>query len=59
MIAGYKLTHRGSGIPPEEADLFTGKDAIDREEQAFLAREAAKGEKKANWFYRTFLAWLF
>ena len=45
-----------------EADFFTGKDVIDREEEEFLARKAAaqaSGKKNGgSWFYRTFIAWL-
>ncbi|EJD02855.1 dicarboxylic amino acid permease [Fomitiporia mediterranea MF3/22] len=60
LIFGYKITHRGSGVRPEEADFFSGKDEIDREEEAFLAAQAAKGNAAdGNWFYRTFIAWLF
>jgi amino acid transporter len=48
-------------VKPHEADFYTGKDEIDREEEAFLAHEA---EKKANgdtkgMFYKRFVSWLF
>jgi len=47
----------------QPADFYTGKDEIDREEEAFLAAKAAKeaagGGKKNNWFYKTFVSWLF
>jgi len=66
MIAGYKLVKRSKGIKPWEADLFGGKDAIDREEEEFLAEQARKNMEKrgsvstrGGWFYRTFLSWLF
>lgn len=59
MIAGYKITHRRSGIKPQDVDLFSGKDAIDREEAAFLATQAAKNDEKRSWFYNTFISWLF
>ncbi|KAL3480735.1 amino acid permease/ SLC12A domain-containing protein [Aspergillus californicus] len=65
LIGGYKIVTRCKGVRPEEADLFTGKDAIDREEAAFLAEEEAKraalgkNATQANWFYRTFVSWLF
>ncbi len=41
--------------------FYTGKDEIDREEEAFLAHQAQKEANgdKGNWFYRTFVAWLF
>ncbi len=66
MIAGYKIVKRKPGIKAWEADLFGGKDAIDREEEEFLAEKARKDEmrgkgmgKTGGWFYRTFLSWLF
>ncbi|EEP78936.1 hypothetical protein UREG_03782 [Uncinocarpus reesii 1704] len=61
MIFGYKLVTKCKGVKPEEADLWTGKDAIDREEQEFLARKEAEqsGLKDSSWFYRTFVSWLF
>lgn len=61
MIFGYKFTHRNSSIRPQDVDLHSGKDAIDREEEEFVAemeRKAAERESE-NWFYRTFVAWLF
>jgi amino acid transporter len=61
MIFGYKWWHKTKTVKPIEADFYTGKDEIDREEEAFLAHKAAtQSEKKGgNWFYRTFVAWLF
>lgn len=49
-------------VKPHEADFYTGKDVIDREEEEFLAHEAEKkalGKKNGSWFYRHFIAWLF
>ncbi|WEW56028.1 amino acid transporter [Emydomyces testavorans] len=61
MIFGYKIVTKCKVVRPEEADLWSGKEAIDREEQEFLARKAAKkgSQSQASWFYRTFVAWLF
>lgn len=62
LIFGYKFTHRGQAkVTPETADLFTGKDEIDREEAAYVAQRDAEVEKHANshWFYRKFVSWLF
>jgi amino acid transporter len=65
LIFGYKFTMKSKRVLPHEADLYTDKDAIDREEEAYLAaqqaKRAAQGEAKgkAAWFYRTFVAWLF
>ncbi|KAF3045190.1 hypothetical protein E8E12_010528 [Didymella heteroderae] len=63
-IFGYKFFMKSKGVKPHEADFYTGKDEIDREEEAFLAHQAEKalrngGKKSGNWFYRTFVAWLF
>lgn len=48
-------------VKPHEADFYTGKDEIDREEEAFLAHAALKKAegKNGSWFYRHFIAWLF
>ncbi|KIW29253.1 uncharacterized protein PV07_05078 [Cladophialophora immunda] len=62
MIAGYKWWTRCRRVRPAEADLWTGKDAIDREEEEFLAEKARKDaatKGRRGWFYRTFVAWLF
>lgn len=60
MIFGYKFWHKTKGVKPHEADFYTGKDEIDREEEAFLAYKAAhKKQNAGGWFYRYFLAWLF
>ncbi|RMZ74813.1 hypothetical protein DV737_g5716, partial [Chaetothyriales sp. CBS 132003] len=63
LIFGYKLYTKSKGVKPHEADFYTGKDLIDREEEEFLAAKAAKEkdgvQAKGNWFYRHFLAWLF
>jgi amino acid transporter len=48
-------------VRPHEADFYTGKDVIDREEEAFLAHAAEKqaaGGRDGSWFYKTFVAWL-
>ncbi|KAI5796257.1 AAT family amino acid transporter [Peziza echinospora] len=66
MIAGYKLTHKNSGINAVDVDLFEGKDKIDREEEEFLRLKALKKEQRGNtkptgvkWFYKTFVSWIF
>lgn len=60
MIFGYKFYYKTKGVLPETADLFTGKDVIDREEAEFLAQQAALGKDPngGSWFYRTFIGWL-
>lgn len=60
-IFGYKFVAKSKGVKPHEADFYTGKDVIDREEEIFLAHEAEKkaaGGNKGGWFYKTFIAWL-
>ncbi|KAJ4320336.1 amino acid transporter [Fusarium piperis] len=63
LIFGHKIVTKSRGIKPHEVDFYTGKDIIDREEEEFLARKAAlreaEGPKRANWFYKTFVSWLF
>jgi hypothetical protein len=53
-IAGGIGLGPASEIDPMTADLFTGKDEIDREEALYLARKEAETEKhnNAGWFYR-------
>ncbi|KAL9039044.1 MAG: hypothetical protein Q9180_002765 [Flavoplaca navasiana] len=61
MIFGYKLLNpKSKGWTPMTADLYSGKAAIDREEEEFLANKAAKqgSGKSGGWFYRHFIAWL-
>jgi len=59
-IFGYKFIMKSKMVKPHEADFYTGKDEIDREEEAFLAAQAEKKKdgKNASWFYKTFIAWL-
>ncbi|KAI8938622.1 hypothetical protein NX059_004494 [Plenodomus lindquistii] len=61
-IFGYKFFMKSKMVQPHEADFYTGKDEIDREEEAFLAHAAMKkaqsNGKDASWFYKTFIAWL-
>lgn len=64
LLFGHKLWTKSKGVKPHEADFYTGKDVIDREEEEFLAARAAKMEAKGgagrgSWFYRTFISWLF
>lgn len=58
-IFGYKFIMKSHRVRPHEADFYTGKDEIDREEEAFLAAKAAKGPQKEAKFYRKFVSWLF
>lgn len=59
-IFGYKILMRSKRVRSHEADFYSGKEEIDREEEAFLAHQAAtKHHKKGGWVYRTFIAWLF
>lgn len=61
MIVGYKVVKKTHGVKPGEADLWSGKDVIDADEEKWLAREAAEKDsgKRANWLYRHTLGYLF
>jgi amino acid transporter len=61
LLFGYKFTMGSKGVKPHEADLWTGKEAIDQEEAAFLARQALESEKTRAYgsFYHRFVSWLF
>ena len=63
MIFGYKILMKSPSIKPEDADLFSGKDRIDREEEEFLRQQEIRKQGQApsggQWFYKTFVSWLF
>ncbi|KAB5582800.1 amino acid permease [Coniochaeta sp. 2T2.1] len=63
LIFGHKYWTKSKGVKPHEADFYTGKDIIDREEEAFLAAKEAKmessGANHAGWVYKHFVSWLF
>lgn len=61
MIFGWKLVKKTKGVRPETADIWSGKDAIDRDEEEWRIRDFEQKEKKKGqgWFYRTFVSWLF
>ena len=48
MLFGYKFLYKTKTVKPHEADLFTGKDIVDREEEEFLAVQAAEGENRTR-----------
>lgn len=61
LFFGYKFTMKTKAVKPHEADLWSGKAAIDRQEEEYLASKAESDANmsQANWFYRTFVSWLF
>lgn len=62
LILGYKFGMGTKGVKPLEADLWTGKAEFDRDEEEWREKAAARKaevRKSGNWFYRTFVAWLF
>lgn len=63
LIFGHMAWTRSKVVKPHHADFISGKAAIDREEEEFLAQKAAKeaegGKSKGARFYNTFIAWLF
>ncbi|KAF2138977.1 uncharacterized protein K452DRAFT_232948 [Aplosporella prunicola CBS 121167] len=59
MVLGWKLWHHTEMVRPETADLWSGKAEIDREEQEFLAAEAARKRVHGPTFYDRYVSWLF
>lgn len=61
MIFAYKFIKKTKGLKPHEADLFTGKDVIDADEQEWLIKDAnmAASSKKRDKLYRNTLGYLF
>ena len=61
MIFGYKIVMRTKEVKPGEADLFTGKAAIDIDEQEWLvkAAEARANGTDGSKLYRHTLGYLF
>ncbi|KAM0282163.1 hypothetical protein ACHAQH_003203 [Verticillium albo-atrum] len=63
MIFGHKFVTKSKGVKPHEADFFSGKDIVDREEEEFVAQKNARrelegGKRGGGWFYKTFISWL-
>ena len=46
---GWRLYTRTHLVKPEDADLWSGKEAIDRQEQEWVARQEAKARPK-KWY---------
>ncbi|KAM3416542.1 Dicarboxylic amino acid permease [Cercospora zeina] len=61
MIVGWKYIKKTKEVRPEEADLWTGKDVIDADEQEWLAKEAADraAGKNGSWLYNHSIGYLF
>ncbi|KAI0412291.1 amino acid permease [Xylaria grammica] len=62
LIFGHKFVTKSKGVRPHECDFYSGKDIIDREEEEFLASEAAKKAANPNHgrsFYKKWVSWLF
>lgn len=61
MLLGYKFIVKTHTYKPEEADLWTGKDVIDADEQMWLEKEAVDraARKRAGWLYGHTIAYLF
>ena len=60
-FAGWKLWKRTEIIKPHNADIWTGKAEIDREEAEYVAMIAIEEQNLSGWkkVYRKSLAWLF
>jgi amino acid transporter len=61
MLLGYKFIMKTHTYRPGEADLWTGKDVIDADEQMWLEKEAADkaAGKRAGWLYSHTIGYLF
>jgi amino acid transporter len=62
LIFGHKFYTKSKGVRPHECDFYTGKDIIDREEEEFLANQAAEKlayPDRGRSFYRKWVSWLF
>jgi amino acid transporter len=63
LIFGHKFWTKSKGIRPHECDFYTGKDIIDREEEAFVAakeaEKATRGSNAGGAFYKRWVSWLF
>ncbi|KAK6346639.1 hypothetical protein TWF696_006759 [Orbilia brochopaga] len=62
MIFGWKFIKGSEGVKAHTADIWTGKDVIDRDEEMWKRKEEEarlSGVKDGSWFYKHFLAWLF
>lgn len=57
----WKYLKKTERVKPHNADIWTGKAAIDREEAEFVARKAIEDQHAGGWkkFYNRFLSWLF
>ncbi|KAI1190537.1 amino acid permease [Nemania serpens] len=62
LIFGHKFVTKSKGVRPHECDFYTGKDIIDREEEEFLANQAAEKARhphRGRSFYKRWVSWLF
>jgi amino acid transporter len=60
-FAGWKIWKKTEFIKPHNADIWTGKAEIDREEAEYVAMMAIQDQHLSGWnkVYRKSLAWLF
>ena len=61
LLFGHMIWTKSKPVKPHEADFFTGKDIVDRDEQAFVewAEEKKANSTGAAKFYNRFVSWLF
>lgn len=67
MYIVFKVYHRTKTLKADEVDLDTYRDVIDAEEEQYASaaaekkalREAQGNPKDKDWYYETFLGWLF
>lgn len=61
MIFGHMYLTKSKGVKPPEVDFYSGKDIIDKEEQAFWEMQAARQGTRKGWngFYDRYISFLF
>ena len=59
LIFGHKIVVGTKGWKPDEADLYTGRDVIDAEEEKFLEQQKMKIKTGKELVYDKYISWLF
>jgi yeast amino acid transporter len=49
MIFAYKFMTKSKPIKPEDADFYTDKDIIDKEEEEFLQQQELRSQSTSKW----------
>lgn len=61
LILGWKFWHHTKRVHPANADIWSGKDKVDREEALYLEKRAATPQKhgRLHWIYRNIVGTVF